>query len=220
MGNNNSPEYSPEYSPNKVSKPRRISTMTKNNKTIPNQVVEKLPIIKHSSRLSKVLSKSKNIMNFITQAEELILIKNLNDSLNIGINHLNIMIANEINNPFLENQLKYYQIVDDSIDKKILGKLNYQNKEYKENEINNLINNLIEINNNDDNNNIKIDNIGNISSIHKRKGKNSSRDESQTSQRDDELDLTSFSTTIGGKNSQNCNSKNQNQNSRQIRERI
>ena len=59
---------------------------------------------------------------------------------------------------------------------------------------------LIEINNDNSFNNNNF-NIGNLSSIHKKKGK--SREESPTSQRDDEFDLTSFSTTIGGKASNN-----------------
>ena len=105
-------------------------------------------------------------MNFIAQTE-IILLKNMNDSLNIVFNHLNILIENDFNNPFLENQIKYYQLVDDSIDKKILGKLNYQNQEYNQKQIEILTNNLIEINNNINNiqNNI---NIENLISIHKR----------------------------------------------------
>jgi hypothetical protein len=107
------------------------------------------------------------------------------------------------------------------MDKKILGKLNYQSKEFNQNQIEQLTNNLIEINNDYNNNNLNIDNI---SSIHKRKGKYGSREESPTS-RDDELDLTSFSTTIGGKispsasNYNNNNSKNNinNFNNKQIK---
>ena len=154
-------------------------------------------------------------MNFIAQAENIILLKNLNDSLNIGVNHLNILIENDFNNPFLENELKYIQTVDDSIDKKILGKLNYQNKEYDQKQMEIITNNLIEINNNYINNM----NIGNISSIHKRRGKHLSREESPTS-RDDELDLTSFSTTIGGKispSASNYQNNSKNQNSKQIK---
>ena len=57
-----------------------------------------------------------------------------------------------------------------------------------------LTDDLIEINNDNSFNNNNY-NIGNLSS--------KSREESPTSQRDDEFDLTSFSTTIGGKASNN-----------------
>ena len=209
MGNDNSPEHSP----NKLSQPKRILSNTKTHINTETPFLEKHKIIQNVSKLSKVLSRPKNIMNFISQTENIILLKNMNDSLNIGFNNLNIQLDNEYNNPFVENHLKYYQVVDDSIDKKILGKLNYQNKEYNQKQIEFLTNNLIEISNNNNINNINIDNI---SSIHKR-----NREESPNSQRDEELDLTSFSTTIGGKISSagsNYNYNNsRNQNSKQIK---
>ena len=209
MGNDNSPEHSP----NKSSKPRRILTNTKVNINTEISSFEKPKTIKNVSKISKILSRPKNIMNFISQTENIILLKNMNDSLNIGFNNLNILLDNEFNNPFIENHLKYYQIIDDSIDKKILGKLNYLSKEYNQKQIEFLTNNLIEISNNTNLNNI---NIGNISSIHKR-----NREESPNSQREEELDLTSFSATIGGKISSagsNYNYNNsRNQNSKQIK---
>ena len=205
MGNDNSPEHSP----NRVSRPKRILSNTKTIKNTEIPIIEKPRIVQNISKLSKILSRPKYIMNFVAQTENNILLKNMNDSLSIGFNNLNILIENDFNNPFLENQLKYYQVVDDSIDKKILGKLNYQNKEYNQKQIEFLANNLIEINNNSISNNI---NIGNISSIHKK-----NREESPTSQREEELDLTSFSTTIGGKISSNTSNYNKNQNSKQIK---
>ena len=210
MGNENSPEHSP----NRLSRPRRILTNTKTNINKEKPVFEKPQIIQNLSKWSRIVSKPKNIMNFIAQTENIILLKNMNDSLSIGLNHLNILIENDLNNPFLENQIKYLQIVDDSIDKKILAKLNYQSKEYNQKQMDIFTNNLIEINNNNFGNNI---NIGNISSIHKRNTKYGSREDSPTS-REDELDLTSFSTTIGGKVSSvsNCNNS-KNQNSKQLR---
>ena len=211
MGNENSTDQSP----NKFSKPRRIlSKTTNNNNNSKMPKVEKPQIIQNLSKFSKIISKPKNILDFISQTENSILLKNMNDSQNIGLINLNILIENNFNNPFLENQIKYFQIVEDSMDKKILGKLNYQSKEFNQNQIEQLTNNLIEINNDYNNNNLNIDNI---SSIHKRKGKYGSREESPTS-RDEELDLTSFSTTIGGKispsasNYNNNNSKNHNNN--------
>jgi hypothetical protein len=82
-----------------------------------------------------------------------------------------------------------------------------------------LTDDLIEINNDNSFNN-KNFNIGNLNSIHKKKGK--SREESPTSQRDDEFDLTSFSTTIGGKASNNISNtksfgNNKMNNSKQVR---
>ena len=212
MGSDNSPEQSP----NRLSKPRRLLSKTKTNINQETEVQQKPPKIKNFSKLSRILTRPKNIMSFIAQTENIILLKNMNDSLSIGLNHLNILIENDLNNPFLENQLKYLQIIHDSIDKKILGKLNIQ--DYNQKQIESLINNLIEINNNYSNN----INIGNISSIHKRNGKYGSREDSPTS-REDELDLTSFSTTIGGKISSasnynnNNNNNNKNQNSKQVR---
>ena len=209
MGNDNSPEHSP----NRFSKPRRFLISTKNYLNDDMPIFEKPKIIHNSSKLSRILSKSKNIINFIAQSENRILLKNMNDSLSIGLNHLNILIENDFNYPFIENQLKYLQIVDDSIDKKILGNLNYQSKEYNQKQIEILTNNLIDINNNNGNN----INIGNISSIQKRNGKYGSREDSPAS-KDDELDLTSFSTTIGGKVSSVSNYNNSKyQNSKQLR---
>ena len=210
MGNKNSPEHSP----NRFSRPHRILSNNINNKNNEVPVFEKQRIIRNLSKLSKILAKPKNIMTFISQTENFILLKNMNNSTNIGLNHLNILIENSFNNPFLENQIKYLQIIDDTIDKEILVKLNYQNKEYNQKQMENLINNLIEINDN-----VSNMNIGNISSIHKRNGKFLSREESPISQRDDELDLTSFSTTIGGKISSTASNyiNNKNQNSKQIK---
>ena len=209
MGNDNSPGHSP----NRISKRPRFQINSKNylNDVMP--VFEKPKIIHNSSKLSRILSKSKNIINFISQSENRILLKNMNDSLSIGLNNLNILIENDFNYPFIENQLKYLQIVDDSIDKKILGNLNYQSKEYNQKQIEILTNNLIDINNNNGNN----INIGNISCIQKRNGKYGSREDSPAS-KEDELDLTSFSTTIGGKVSlvSNCNNSKY-QNSKQLR---
>ena len=78
---------------------------------------------------------------------------------------------------------------------------------------------LIEINNDNSFNNNNF-NIGNLSSIHKKKGK--SREESPTSQRDDKFNLTSFITTIGGKASNNISNtksfgNNKMNNSKQVR---
>ena len=210
MGNMNSPEHSPDRS----SRPRRLlSNSPKNKSNNETPIFEKPRIIRNLSKINKILSKPKNIMTFISQAENFILLKSMNDSTNIGFNHLNILIENTFNNPFLEDQIKYLQIVDDSIDKKILGKLNNQSRENNQKQMENLINNLLEIND-ISNNNI---NIGNISSIHKKNGKFLSREESPLSQRDDELDLTSFSTTIGGKISPTASNYNKNQNSKQIK---
>ena len=206
MGNTNSPEHSPD----RLSRPRRLLSNSPKTKSNEMPVFEKPRVIRNLSKINKILSKPKNIMTFISQTENLILLKNLNDSTNIGLNHLNILIENTFNNPFLEDQIKYLQIIDDLIDKKI--KLNYQNRECNQKQMENLINNLIEIN--DNSNNI---NIGNISSIHKKNGKFLSREESPISQRDDELDLTSFSTTIGGKISPTSSNYNKNQNSKQIK---
>ena len=158
-------------------------------------------------------------MQFIAQCENAILLKNMNDSNCICFNHLNILFNPDIINPFLESHLKYMQIIEDSIDKKILGKLKVQNKEFSQKQLESLINNLIEINNDNSINNNNNFNLGNLSSIHKKK---ISREESPTSQRDDDFDLTSFSTTIGGKASHNISntkffSNNKTNNSKQVR---
>ena len=209
MGNDNSPRNSPNKS-----HPRRIHSNTKLNRedSIPNN--ENIKIIKKLSKLSKTLSNPKSIINFITKTENIIFLKNMNDSLSIGLNQLNLIIDNDINNPFIENNLKYLQIVDDSKDRKILGKLNYQSKEYNQKQMDNLIKNLIEIQNNAGNN-INIDNISRI--YNKRNNKVHSREESPNSHKEEELDLTSFSTTIGGKITSNTSNYNKNQNSKQIK---
>ncbi len=197
MGNDNS---SPEPSPSRTSRSNRKISPIKHQKSLSNQNIQKMSNIKYFSKISKTLSSSRIIMNFISKCENAILLKNMNDSNNIGLNHTNIFFDSDINNPFLESDIKYIQIVEDSIDKKILGKLKYQNEYLTPKQMESLTNNLIEINNNNTfsyyNNNF---NLGNLSSIHKINGKYISREDSPTSQRDDELDLTSFSTTIGGK---------------------
>ena len=199
MGNDNS---SPEHSPNRrtISPTNRKISPIKHQKynQIPNPIKSKN--IKNKSKLTKTLSSPKNIMHFIAQCENAILLKNMNDSNSIGLNHLNILFNPDIINPFLESHLKYVQIIEDSIDKKILGKLKVQNKEFSQKQLESLSNDLIEINNDNSFNNNNNFNLGNLSSIHKKKV---SREESPTSQRDDDFDLTSFSTTIGGKASHN-----------------
>ena len=219
MGNDNS---SPERSPNKRSispTNRKISPIKhQKNAQIPNHI--KNQNIKNKSKLIKTLNTPKNIMQFIAHCENAVLLKNMNDSNSIGLNHLNILFNPDIINPCLESQLKYVQIIEDSIDKKILGKLKVQNKEFSQKQLESLTNNLIEINNDNSFNNNNNFNLGNLSSIHKKK---ISREESPASQKDDDFDLTSFSTTIGGKASNNIsntksygNNKTTN-NSKQIR---
>ena len=219
MGNDNS---SPEHSPNKrsISPTNRKISPIKHQKhaQIPNHI--KNQNIKNKSKLIKTLNTPKNIMQFIAHCENAVLLKNMNDSNSIGLNHLNILFNPDIINPCLESQLKYVQIIEDSIDKKILGKLKVQNKEFSQKQLESLTNNLIEINNDNSFNNNNNFNLGNLSSIHKKK---ISREESPASQKDDDFDLTSFSTTIGGKASNNIsntksygNNKTTN-NSKQIR---
>ena len=201
---------SPEKSPSRKSPSRtnrKISPMKHQSQPPTSPKPVKVRNFNTKSNISKVLSSPKNIMNFIANCENAILLKNMNDSNSVSFNHINILFNPDIINPFLESQLKYIQMVEDSIDKKILGKLKISN-------------NLIEINNeNTFNNNF---NIGNLSSIHKKRGKYLSRDDSPTSQRDDELNLTSFSTTIGGKGSNNISNaksfgNNKMSNSKQVR---
>ena len=216
MGNN-SP--SPEYSPSR----RSISPSNRKISPVKYQKASSIPYpqkkinIKNKSNLSKILSSPKNIMNFLAQCENTILLKNMNDSNSIGLNHINTLFNPDIINPFLESHLKYIQIIEDSIDKKILGKLKVQNKEFPQKQLESLIYNIEDINNDKICfNNL---NLGNISSIQKKKAK---RDESPTSQRDDDFDLTSFSTTIGGKASHNLSNNksygnNKNNNSKQVR---
>ena len=219
MGNDNS---SPEHSPNKrsISPTNRKISPIKHQKhaQIPNHI--KNQNIKNKSKLIKTLNTPKNIMQFIAHCENAVLLKNMNDSNSIGLNHLNILFNPDIINPCLESQLKYVQIIEDSIDKKMLGKLKVQNKEFSQKQLESLTNNLIEINNDNSFNNNNNFNLGNLSSIHKKK---ISREESPASQKDDDFDLTSFSTTIGGKASNNIsntksygNNKTTN-NSKQIR---
>ena len=210
MGNDNSPQHSP----NKFSQPHRILSNTRANRDVEIPNYKKPKIIQNLSKLSKTLSNSKIILNFITKTENMIFLKNMNDSLNIGLNQLNLIIDNDINNPFLENNLKHIQIVDDSIDKKILGKLNYQSKEYNQKQMDTLIKNLIGIHNNIGNN-VNVDNISRI--YNKKNYKDCSREESQNSRKDEDLDLTSFSTTVGGKISSAASNYNKNQASKQIK---
>ena len=217
MGNDNS---SSEHSPNKRSispTNRKISPIkqTKNFAKSPTQI--KNQNMKNKSKLSKILSNPKNIMHFISQCENTILLKNMNDSNSIGFNHLNILFNPDIINPCLESDLRYMQIIEDSVDKKILGKLKVQNKEFSQKQLESLTNNLIEINNDINYNNNY--NLGNLSSIHKKKA---SKEESPASQKDDDFDLTSFSTTIGGKASHNISNtksygNNKTNNSKQVR---
>ena len=218
MGNDNS---SPERSPNKrsISPTNRKISPIKHQKhaQIPNHI--KNQNIKNKSKLIKTLNTPKNIMQFIAHCENAVLLKNMNDSNSIGLNHLNILFNPDIINPCLESQLKYVQIIEDSIDKKILGKLKVQNKEFSQKQLESLTNNLIEINNNNSFNNNNNFNLGNLSSIQKKK---ISREESPASQKDDDFDLTSFSTTIGGKASNNISNtksygNNKTNNSKQIR---
>ena len=160
---------------------------------------------KNLSDLSNVLNNPENLMKFVTEIEKNILIKNMSNSINIGYNHLNLLIKNNsnenneslINNHYLiENELKYTQIIDDSIDNKLLGKLHYK---FQNLPSQNTINNLIDINNNK----IIKNNVFNISSNTNSNNKNNSRIEN--SQRDDELNITSFSTAIGCKASSSIN---------------
>ena len=218
MGIDNSPEKSPiRHSTTRGN--RKISPIKDKNSS-PTPIPIKIQHIKNQSKLKKTLSSPKNIMNFIAQCENAILLKNMNDSNNISFNHINILFNPDIINPFLESHLKYIQTVEDSLDKKILlRKLKIKNKEFNQKQLETLTDDLIEINNDNSFNNNNF-NIGNLSSIHKKKGK--SREESPTSQRDDEFDLTSFSTTIGGKASNNISNtksfgNNKMNNSKQVR---
>ena len=77
-------------------------------------------------------------MNFISQIENIILLKNINDSNNISLNKTNIMFNPDIDNRFLESHLSNSW---DSINKKILWKLKFKNDELSQVFMEDLINN-------------------------------------------------------------------------------
>ena len=161
---------------------------------------------KSLSNLNYNLNNPENLLQLITEIQKNVLIKNMNNSINIGYNHLNFLIKNNanenneslINNQsIIQNELKYIQIIDDSIDKKLLGKIHYRFQNFPSQ---NIINNLVEINNN----NIITNNLFNITPFSIINKKTNLRIESP--QKEDELNLTSFSTAaIGCKASSNSN---------------
>ena len=108
MGIDNSPEKSPiRHSTTRGN--RKISPIKDKNSS-PTQIPIKIQNIKNQSKLTKTLSSPKNIMNFIAQCENAILLKNMNDSNNISFNHINILFNPDIINPFLESHLKYIHL--------------------------------------------------------------------------------------------------------------
>ena len=98
--------------------------------------------ISNNSNISKVLHNPKNIMDFLIKAEGNIFLSNLNKSIAISFNNLNIIKNSPKKKNLIENQLKYINIIDDHIDKNKKGSLDfpYNGAEFMYNTI---INNML-----------------------------------------------------------------------------
>ena len=98
--------------------------------------------ISNNSNISKVLNNQKNIMDFLIKAEGNIFLSNLNKSIAISFNNLNIIKNSPKKKNLIENQLKYINIIDDHIDKNKKTSLNfpYNGTEFMYNTI---INNML-----------------------------------------------------------------------------
>ena len=159
----------------------------------------------NNSNISSLLQNPICIMNFLNQAEEKILLYNLNGSRNLSINYINILKNNNIKKEILENQIKYIQITDDFIDNRIKDEMDYNfglDNYYK-----NVINRMIErtkkipnnIQNNIPNNIIQPTNTHNKKVILNNKNNNKEILRRENPVKKGILDLSSFSDTIGGK---------------------
>ena len=136
-----------------------------NENNIPSQNRNQFPSDKKYKNRITSLRNPLDYINFVSRAEENILLTNLNKSTTISFNNLNILTIKKINNNLIENQLKYIQITDDFIDKKVNGNMNFPYKR-EENRYIQLINNIFQNTNNENNklnNNINSPNIRIIS---------------------------------------------------------
>ena len=111
--------------------------------------------------ISKPWINPKNIMNFVAQAEENILLSNLNKSTTLSFYNMSVLPNNIMNEKLIENHIKYIQITDDFIDFKVKGDMNFpyngdENKYIK------ILNNIFRNTRNISNNNKIIPNNNNI----------------------------------------------------------
>ena len=215
MGNKTIQTENQEYLP----KNNRIKCKQKNNVNV-------------NSNFSQVLTNPNNIIEFIIKTEENILLANFSKPTSLTFNNFNIIHNDKIKDNFILNQIKYIQILDDFIDNKIDGNLDfpYNGEDYKYIKIINNMNksNIRALQNNQikraqspnikRNNNYfeKANDIKNTIIF-------SRPDSPADSKRRAQLNLSSFSTTIGGKNSpknsiyNNQNNKDKNRNIKQIK---
>ena len=181
----------------------------------------------YNSNISQNLKNPKNIMNFLIRAEANILLSNLNKTTSLTFNNLNLLHDKKIKNNLIENQIKYIQITDDFIDKKTKGKLNfsYNGTEYSYIQtINGMFQTQKNIQNNliyhSPNNNLKKNFIitrkntnfntnNKINSNINRQNQAINKDYNKK----EELNLSSFSITIGGNKKSDNNSNNSSKNS-------
>ena len=165
----------------------------------------------NNSNFSKISQNPKNIINFLIKAEGNILLSNLNKSISISFNNLNILINNQIKNNLLENQLKYIQLIDDHIDIKTKGNLNYpyNRAEYNYKKI------INEMSKNDQNNKItyqKPNNNYNNYIVFRKNFKENEKSEKPENafidfNKKEQLKYSNFSTTIGSKSDNNNGNK-------------
>ena len=182
-----------------------IQTEKQNESQINNKKYNNQKLNLNHSNITRILQNQRNFINFLFQAEENILLSNFNKSTSLTINNINILFNKNIENKLINDQIKYIQIADDFIDKKINGKMNI---DYGRNyQFVKILNNM--------NENIKNDRINNYNKnfINNRKynNENSRSDSPADSKKRVQLNSSSFSTSIGGKNS-NINSSRNNSN--------
>ena len=172
--------------------------------------------ISNNSNISTVLHNPKNIMDFLIKAEGNIFLSNLNKSIAISFNNLNVIKNSPIKKNLLENQLKYINIIDDHIDKNKKGSLDfpYNGTEFMYNSI---INNMLKEKNLQKNriiypNQVNKYNNNTILPIKDIK-ENIKQEYSINSDKKEKLNISNFRTTIVSKSGNN----NRNNPSKQLK---
>ena len=159
----------------------------------------------NKSNISKILQNPKNIFNFLFKIEENTILSNFNKSTAASFNNINLINNIGLNKNLIRNQLKYIQMTDDFIDNKIKSNMNNPNNgsEYQYMKI---INNIFGVQKNASYNQKflhPIDNYNFIynksnSNFNKTTNNNNKQNSPRNLQNQEKLDLSSFSTTIGG----------------------
>jgi len=179
----------------------------------------------NKSNISKTLKNPNNIFHFLFKIEENIILSNLNKSTAVSFNNINLINNSRLNKNLIRNQMKYIQMTDDFIDNKIESSMDYPYNE-SEYQYMKIINNMQGVQKNASYNQKIPHQVDNYNFVYNKAITNSNRTNNnnlrqnspRNLQNQEKLDLSSFSTTIGGNiphsysnsNKININSNNNN----------